>query len=164
MTLHPPGRSRPVGNPGPSEATAGPPGRRTGGEAGVPLERPTPVVLAADDDPRVLDMLGKSLRHLGVPAHLAPDGAGAVELFRRHGAAITLVLLDVRMPGLDGPGALAALRAIDPGVHCWFMTGDPTPYTVPDLLSRGAAGVLGKPYTLPALRAVVNGSVRLAPT
>jgi CheY-like chemotaxis protein len=118
------------------------------------------VVLAADDDPGVLDMLGKLLQHWGVLAHLVPDGAEAVELFSRHRAAITLCLLDVRMPGLDGPGALAAIRVIDPEVHCWFMTGDPAPYTVPGLLSLGATGVLDKPYTLSALRVVIDESAR----
>jgi CheY-like chemotaxis protein len=164
MTSHLSVRNRPSQTLGPSGSVGrDPPGGRPGGDAGgTDPARPTPVVLAADDDPLVLRTLETILRHWGVRAHVAPDGARAVELFRRHRAEVTLVLLDVRMPGLDGPGALDVLRGIDPQVYCWFVTGDATPYTVSGLLARGAAGVLGKPYDLPTLRAILDGSARPA--
>jgi CheY-like chemotaxis protein len=45
---------------------------------------------------------------------LAAGGQEALDLYQRHREAIDVVLLDVRMPGLDGPQTLAALRALNP--------------------------------------------------
>src|SRR5690348_15723397 len=105
MASHLSVRNRPVRTLSASESVGwNPPGVRPGGDAGgTDPACLTPVVLAADDDPGVLGTLRMILRHWGVPAHLAADGAEAVELFRRHRAEVNLVLLDVRMPRLDGP-------------------------------------------------------------
>jgi CheY-like chemotaxis protein len=59
-----------------------------------------------------------------------------------------VVLLDVRMPELDGPGTLAALQTLDPQVRCCFMSGYLGGYTEERLLSLGAAAVLPKPFQL----------------
>jgi CheY-like chemotaxis protein len=125
-------------------------------DVGLPTR--TPVVLAADDDPGVLQFLGFAFRQWRVPHLLAESGAEAVALFHRHRADVALVLLDVRMPGLDGPAALAAMRALDPAVRCVFMTADPHPYTDADLLALGVAGVLAKPFDPAALRSAVVGA------
>jgi len=45
---------------------------------------------------------------------LAPNGREAIDLYQEHSERIALVLLDVRMPGLDGPETLEALRKINP--------------------------------------------------
>jgi hypothetical protein len=47
-----------------------------------------------------------------------------------------VVLLDVLMPGRDGPRTVAALRNCCPAVGC-FMTGNPTPSTEEALLHLG---------------------------
>ena len=63
------------------------------------------------------------MRSHGLAVWLAADGPEAVELYRGHRDTIDVVLLDVQMPGLDGPATLTALREFDPGVLCCFMTG-----------------------------------------
>jgi CheY-like chemotaxis protein len=55
-------------------------------------------------------------------------------------------LLDVKMPGLDGRQALAALREIDPGVRCVFMTGYAAGPLAEELLALGAEQVVEKPF------------------
>jgi anti-anti-sigma factor len=105
-------------------------------------------VLVGDDDPAVLAALSTGLRRKGFPVWLASHGQQAVALYRRHHEAIAAVLLDVLMPGLDGTHTLAALRKISPAVRCYFLTGDPNPYTEEALLHFGAAGVFRKPFTL----------------
>src|SRR5262249_10855013 len=72
-------------------------------------------------------------------------GDDAIALYRQHHEEIDLVLLDVQMPGRDGPHTLAALQELDPDVFACFMTGDFTAYTEEDLLSLGATFVFGKP-------------------
>jgi CheY-like chemotaxis protein len=67
-------------------------------------------------------------------------------VYRQHRHSIRVVLLDVKMPGFDGPQALATLREIDPGVRCVFMTGYAADSLVADLLALGADRVVQKPF------------------
>lgn len=59
-----------------------------------------------------------------------------------------MVLLDVRMPGLDGLETLDALRKRDPEVRACFMSGDTGSYEPDELVQRGAAHVIAKPFLL----------------
>jgi CheY-like chemotaxis protein len=106
--------------------------------------RPRPLVLVVDDDPFVLAMLEAALRGHGLAVETAPCGEAAMSRFLARPADV--VLLDVTMPGTDGPATLAALRALDPAVPCVFMSGHPGPYTAEELLALGAAAVVGKPF------------------
>lgn len=96
-------------------------------------------------------MLRIGLHHYGFAVWLAGHGPEAVEVYRAHRPAIDLVLLDVRMPGWDGPTTLAALRDLDPHLKVCFMSGDPGRYGEPDLLGLGARAVFRKPFHLDEL-------------
>lgn len=113
-------------------------------EAGVPT-RP-PGILVVDDDEVVRAVLDIALGAHGFSVRLASDGREGVAVYREHAATIDLVLLDVRMPGWDGPRTLAVLRARAPRVRCCFMSGDTGEYTEQDLLALGAAAVFRKPF------------------
>ena len=103
-------------------------------------------VLVVDDETAVLCVLAARLRIEGYKVWLAGHGHQAIEFYRRHREEIAVVLLDVRMPGLDGPHTLTALRKLCPAVRCCFMTGNPTPYTEEGLLQMGAVRVFRKPF------------------
>lgn len=108
--------------------------------------RRRPEILVVEDEPGVLQMLDVALRHYGFAVRLAASGQEAVELYRRHHPTVALALLDVQMPGLDGPGTLAALKQINPDLRFCFMSGHTGKYTDEDLLRLGAAHVLPKPF------------------
>ena len=59
-----------------------------------------------------------------------------------------VILLDVVMPGLDGPATLAELRRrpATAGVPVLFLTGTSEPEALARLLALGARGVIGKPF------------------
>ena len=105
-----------------------------------------PGILIADDMGPMLTLLKLELEPRGFSVWLAVDGDDALDLYRRHHAEIDLVLLDVQMPGLDGPRTLAALQRLDPNVLACFMTGNSGAYTQEDLLERGAICVFNKPF------------------
>jgi len=105
-------------------------------------------ILIVDDEPSVLGFLQKGLRLNGFTIWPAKTGKEAVEIYRNHRESIAAVLMDVRMPDLDGPATLAALRSIDPEVRCCFMSGGIDQYSQEDLLAGGAVHVLGKPFAL----------------
>jgi CheY-like chemotaxis protein len=114
----------------------------------VPGPHPNPprAVLVAEDDPTVRDLLQYMVERLGYEVWPAADGLEAVDLYRQHHEAIGAAVLDVHMPKLDGPGALQALRGIDPQVGCVFITGNPGDYPEAELLAAGATAVLHKPF------------------
>jgi CheY-like chemotaxis protein len=112
---------------------------------------PTPTkcrVLVVDDEACIRDVLSIGLRHHGFAVWLATEGYEALDLYRRTCTAIDVVLMDVQMPGLDGPHTLAALQELNPSVRCCFMSGDLGSYTEGELLALGAVAVLHKPFSL----------------
>jgi CheY-like chemotaxis protein len=98
------------------------------------------------------------LREGGYPVWVAEHGGRALELYRSLRGQIALVLLDVWMPGLDGPATLRALREVDAQVRCCFITGGFTRYTEEQLLGEGAVQVMMKPPSWDQLRSVLAGS------
>jgi DNA-binding NtrC family response regulator len=105
-----------------------------------------PVVLVVDDDADVRALAGAHLRHHGFDPLPADGGRQAVEVYRQRCGHIDVVLLDVVMPGLDGPQTLAALRQADPAVRAVFMSGYTNDYTEADLAGMGAASFVAKPF------------------
>jgi DNA-binding response OmpR family regulator len=105
-------------------------------------------VLIADEKALILTLLKVELESRGFAVWLAMDGDDAIDLYRSHRDEIDLVLLDVQMPGLDGPHTLEALKRLNPAVVTCFMTGKGGVYTEQDLLGRGAAWVFSKPFRL----------------
>jgi two-component system response regulator PilR (NtrC family) len=113
----------------------------------LPNKRPArrPLVLVADAEESVRHVLEVVLHVAGFETTLAASGPEALKGFLKHPRAVAVALLDVGMPGMSGPQTLAALRRFDPWLPCCFMTRDPVPYTVADLISAGAACVFWKP-------------------
>ena len=101
-------------------------------------------------------MLNDRLRQLGYSVWLAADGHEALDLYRNHCETIDVVLLDVRMPGLDGPQTLAALKEIAPQVRCCFMSGHFGRYSADELRELGAARVFEKPFRLAEVAGVLS--------
>jgi carbon storage regulator CsrA len=103
-------------------------------------------ILVVDDEPSVRSVLNAAMQEQGFTVWLAADGQEALDLYQRHRAAIDVVLLDVRMPVLDGPCALAELRRMNREIRCCFMTGDLGRHAETTLSSLGAAAVIRKPF------------------
>src|SRR5262245_58616178 len=124
---------------------------RTGKMASIRNKRPqeaSPGILIVDDDESIRNLLQVALKRQGFQVWLAADGSEAVSVYQLYRTRINVVLLDVRMPVLDGPACLSALREIDPRVRCCFMTGQAGQYTERELAERGAAAVFPKPFSL----------------
>jgi CheY-like chemotaxis protein len=110
-----------------------------------------PGVLVVDDESEVRSVLRSALEGRGFRVWLADGGREALDLYRQHRDAIAVVLLDVRMPGLDGPQTLDALRHLNPEVLACFMSGDAGGYQPEELQERGAPFLFAKPFRLDEL-------------
>lgn len=110
-----------------------------------------PGILVADDDEGIRNMLGMFLSSKGYEVCLAADGNEALHLYRDHWRKIKVALLDVLMPGRDGPSTMGLLLKINPSLSCVIMTGDSGNYTLPEIMALGAKRVVLKPLSLESL-------------
>jgi two-component system, cell cycle sensor histidine kinase and response regulator CckA len=69
-------------------------------------------------------MLGIGLKQHGFAVWAAANANEAIDLYHSHQQLVDLVLLDVRMPGQDGPTTLSALQQRNHHIRACFMTGD----------------------------------------
>jgi CheY-like chemotaxis protein len=115
-----------------------------------------PGVLVVDDEHMVRIMLQLGLERSGFGVWLASNGQEAIQLYREHRESIDVVLLDIRMPGLDGPQTLEALREMNPDIRACFMSGYLGDYAPEELRQHGAACVLPKPFLLADLAGVLR--------
>jgi CheY-like chemotaxis protein len=118
-----------------------------------PVSRPVRVLLA-DDDEWARSAVMALLEFLGCEVLEATDGAHAVEVFRAARAAglrVDVAVLDVRMPRMHGPEALAALHALEPDLPALICTGFDESHVDPALLSNPRVGYLPKPVAIESL-------------
>jgi CheY-like chemotaxis protein len=98
-----------------------------------------------EDDIRTIGKL--SLHNVGKwEAVMAPSGSEALKLLETEKPDV--ILLDVMMPGLDGPATLARIREIESmaAVPVIFMTAKVQRQEVEQYMRLGAAGVISKPF------------------
>jgi CheY-like chemotaxis protein len=103
-----------------------------------------PTVLVIDDNRVVRNVVFTQLSRSGYRVIQAADGDEGIALYRDRHQDISLVLLDVRMPGKDGTTTLADLRKINPGVRCLLMTGNEN---VDGIWQAEVIGVMTKPFS-----------------
>jgi len=103
-------------------------------------------ILVVDDEEMIQSVLSLYFQQRNTPLWVASSGLKALEIYRDHRDEIGLVLLDVKMPGWDGPYTYTKLKDLDQKLVCYFMSGNWDPYTEEDLLSLGAAALLDKPF------------------
>jgi CheY-like chemotaxis protein len=129
------------------------------GRAAFTTELPPrlPGILVADDMGLLLVLLKQELEPRGIAVWLAARGRDAVQQYAEHGSEIDLVLLDAELPELDGPGTLALLRRLDPGVRCCFLAGNADGYTEQDLYALGAECVFARPIRPAAVASALAG-------
>jgi two-component system chemotaxis response regulator CheY len=83
----------------------------------------------------------------------------ALSRFREEWREIDLVLLDVMMPGLDGPAALAEMRRINPAVRAILCSAQPSGDDGRNAGEVAGAPFLRKPFTLAELARIVASTM-----
>ena len=102
-----------------------------------------PVVLVVDDDPGVRESFRLILEdHYEVVD--VEDGTSALDVVR--GSAVDLVLLDIRLPGMDGIEVLERIKAVDEGIEVILVTAVKTVRTAVAAMKLGAFDYVTKPF------------------
>jgi CheY-like chemotaxis protein len=105
-----------------------------------------PVLLVVEEEDGVRTLLRLALSRFGFTVLTAANGPEAVTVYQNAGQSIDLILMDVRMRGMDGPQTLDQIKQINPHVRCCFMTGDTAVSRREELLAAGALKVFRKPF------------------
>ncbi len=103
-------------------------------------------LLVVDDEAMLRDILKNFLVQEGYEVVAAADGEEALNICSQPGAHIDAVILDMTLPGIDGMETFDRLKEINAQMKVIIATGDPYRQSVHDLMRRGAAGMLSKPF------------------
>ncbi len=114
-------------------------------------------ILIVDDEPGIQDALRQVLEYEGYEVRVAASGGEGLTIhpeFRPH-----LVILDVKMAGLDGLDTLTRLREDDPGATVVMISGHGTIQTAVEATQRGAFDFLEKPLDTDRLLLTVRNAL-----
>jgi len=106
-------------------------------------------LLLVDDEERFLETTAKLLVRKGYEPLTARSGAEALEALRLH--PVHVVILDVKMPGMDGNATLREIKRQYPMVEVIMLTGHATVESAIDGLKSGATDYLMKPADIDEL-------------
>lgn len=111
-------------------------------------------ILVVDDDQSVASAFERFLEYEGHTYRIASNAEDAVRMIGER--APDLVVMDIRMPGVDGLQALLEIRSRFPDVYVVMMTAYGTSQTSIDAIRAGAFDYLTKPLDLDQLRSVIG--------
>jgi DNA-binding NtrC family response regulator len=103
-------------------------------------------MMLVDDEVRFLSTTKKLLAKKGYDVVTASSGAEALEIIRAQN--INVVILDVKMPGMDGNATLKEIKRLFPLTEVIMLTGHATMESAVDGLKSGASDYLVKPADL----------------
>ena len=114
-------------------------------------------VLLVDDEATIRTTVARMLRTMGFEPVPVADGRQAIETYRANPARFALVLLDLTMPHMDGEQTFAELRRVRDDVRVVLMSGFNQQEVLVRFTGKGLASFLQKPFTITALRDVMQG-------
>jgi len=114
-------------------------------------------VLVVDDEHSITWAFEKFLTSLGHSVRTAPTAEQGLEIARREPP--DLIILDVKLPGMDGLAALEEIRKINPGARVIVITAHGTLETAVRAVKLGAVDYLAKPVDLAKARKLIESAL-----
>lgn len=115
-------------------------------------------IMVVDDRFGIRKLLREVLQDAGYQVITAPSGKEALELVKEH--AVDLILLDMKMSGMDGLEALILLKKACPRSIVLLMTAYEELEVLREANRRGAAGCISKPFDIEELKDVIAAKLR----
>lgn len=116
-------------------------------------------VLLVDDETEFLELITKRLSRRGMDVTTASSGEAALDIVRD--ASFDVVVLDVKMPGLNGLETLRRMRSIAPSTPVILLTGHASLGAAVDGMELGAFDYLLKPVAINELIIKLTEAARL---
>ena len=105
------------------------------------------VILVVDDEDSIREITKTSLETSGYKVLVASDGIEAVAVYTQHKEEISVVLIDMMMPSMDGPTTIRVLQKINPQVKIIGVSGLVSNHKMIELVGSSVKTFLPKPYT-----------------
>jgi len=122
----------------------------------MPIQGGTETILLVDDE-EVLRELGISiLTRFGYEVITAGNGKEALDIYQREGQRISLVILDLIMPEMDGKQCLKEILRVDPKARVLIASGYSENGPITGTSLTGARGLVEKPYNMRQLLLMVR--------
>jgi len=112
------------------------------------IARGTETILLVDDEHMILDVSRQMLEKLGYTVLSAASGREAIEMYQKHLNEISLVIIDMIMPDLNGGETYDELKKITPEVKVLLASGYSMDGQAQDILGRGCNGFIQKPFNI----------------
>jgi DNA-binding NtrC family response regulator len=110
---------------------------------------PNEKVLLVDDEQEFTEVLSERMRSRGLEVVTADSGPSALE--KAEHESFDAIILDIKMPGMDGIETLRRLRKINPNLQVIMLTGQATVKAGIEATRLGALDFLEKPADLKQL-------------
>jgi two-component system response regulator (stage 0 sporulation protein F) len=107
-----------------------------------------------DDQEGIRKLLKEVLAELGYEAEVVSSGAEAVQAFTE--GSFKLVLMDMKMPGLNGFETAERLKKISEDLKIILMTGFYDSFLLEEAKNHGADGLLNKPFNLEEIQRILE--------
>ncbi len=116
-------------------------------------------ILVVDDDKDFAESIGELIELEGHQPVLAYNGVEALKIFKQNN--IDIILLDFRMPELNGIETLTEIRKINLSVPVVIMTAYASTDITKDAIEHGAIEVMNKPFDIKKLMNVISSIKQL---
>ncbi len=116
-------------------------------------------ILAVDDDPQIREIFFEMLTRFGYRCATAADGRQTLAILREE-RDISVVIADIRMPGMDGIELIKEIKASNAQVDGISITGYPGDFTFTDVINAGSSDFILNPFTENEVQAKLNRVIR----
>jgi two-component system cell cycle sensor histidine kinase/response regulator CckA len=116
----------------------------------------TETILLVDDDNAVRELGEEMLRRFGYSVIAAADGEKALEIYREKQEYISLVILDLIMPGMGGHKCLEEILRVDHSQSVVIASGYSVADPTNEALKSGTKGCIKKPYEIGQMLKVIR--------
>lgn len=113
-------------------------------------------ILIIDDEDAILEIASIMIEDMGFKTITASDGIEGVNAYRQNQDEITVVLLDMTMPKMDGLECFQELQKINNDVIVILSSGYNEQDAISHFTSKSLAGFIQKPYRSEALEQVIR--------
>ena len=120
-------------------------------------------VLLVDDEVVIINVVKAILEGMGYNVLIARCGEEAIEVYKKNGQEIDLVLLDMSMPFMGGSETYDSLKEVNPDVKVLLTSGYSIDGQAAEILERGCDGFIEKPFTINELSQKLRGVLEKVP-
>ena len=114
------------------------------------------LILVVDDEAAIREITKTSLLTYNYKVLVASDGIEALALYAQHKAEISVVLMDMMMPNMDGPTAIRMLQKMNPQIKIVAVSGLASNEKIAEAAGIGVKAFLSKPCTVKELLQIIN--------